>query len=196
MQREYPWKTKEALLEVINVLSSRKIRWVLIGSTASYLHGLDIMPRDLDILVDLERVYEVDRLLASKFTIIRRVRQSSSELYSSHYGIFKVHDIRVEVMADLKIRREYGTLKLDFDEIYLYSKRIKVDRIYIRLIPLEWQLVAYVMIPGREKRVKAILALLRIRGVEEGALDSALQHAPVSVKNVVLRLLRDSGLLN
>jgi len=190
-----PENMRRTLLEIANTLSSGQIRWVLVGSTASYLHGLDIVPKDIDILVELKRVYEVDELLSSRFTVIRRVKESSDKLYSSHYGIFEIHNVKVEVMADLKIQRECGVLKLNFNEIYSYSKKIKINGTCIRLIPLEWQLVANIMIPDKERRVKAILALLKVKGIEKRILNSALHHAPDSVKNMVLKILGNSNLM-
>ncbi len=183
---------EKALLEVSDTLSSRGIRWVLVGSTASYLHGLEIAPKDLDIVVEAERVYEVDRLLASKFTVVRRVRYSSSGLYSSHFGVFSVHGVEVDIMADLEICREYGCLKLVFDEVYAHSKTVTVGGAHVRLTPLEWQLVANVMIPGKEERVKAILDALKTRGVNREALSSALKYAPVEVRNLVSEIIREA----
>lgn len=192
---DLPENIRKVLLKIASILSSKRIKWVLVGSTASHLHGLNIVPKDIDILVELKRVYEVDELLASRLNIIRRVKQSSDRLYSSHYGVFEAHNVKVEVMADLKMRREYGVLKLDFDEIYSFSKEIKVNGVCIRVIPLEWQLVANLMIPGKERRVKAILTLLKVKGIEREVLDSVLRHASVDVKDIVLKLLRSSNLL-
>ncbi|MCD6369676.1 MAG: hypothetical protein J7L38_07785, partial [Thermoproteales archaeon] len=159
-----PQELERALLEVSDILSRTDIRWLLVGSTASYLNGLDVIPKDLDIIVEANRVYEVDRLFAANFLAVKRVKYSSSEIYSSHYGIFKVHGVKVKVMADLIICREDGCLKTVFEYLYSCSKRVKIKNATIRLVPLEWQLVANVMIPGKEKRVKDILVLLKTRG--------------------------------
>jgi len=51
------------------------------------------------------------------------------------------------------------------------------------------------MIPGKERRVKAILTLLKVKGIEREVLDSVLRHASVDVKDIVLKLLRSSNLL-
>jgi len=194
ISRSLPGNLEEVLLEVSGVLSGAGIRWVLVGGAASYLHGLDVEPRDLDVLVEEGRVYEADRLLASRFAVVRRVRYSSSRLYSSHYGVFVVRGVRVDVMADLEICGEHGCLKLAFDEVYAQSSVVEVGGAPVRLIPLEWQLVANAMIPGKEGRVRAILEALRARGVDRDALDSALSYAPAEVRGLVLGMLRSAGI--
>jgi len=89
-----PQELERALLEVSDILSRTDIRWLLVGSTARYLNGLDVIPKDLDIIVEANRVYEVDRLFAANFLAVKRIKYSSSEIYSSHYGIFKVHGVQ------------------------------------------------------------------------------------------------------
>ncbi len=54
-----------ALGEVSRVLSGMGVGWVLVGSFASCLNGVDVEPRDIDIVVEEGRVYEVGRVFSS-----------------------------------------------------------------------------------------------------------------------------------
>ena len=186
---ELPARLLDALTRLAAILSEKGVKWILAGSTASCLHGLSVEPRDIDIIVELERVYEVDKLLASKFTVVRRVAYSSTWLYSSHYGIFRAEGVNIEVMADLKICGKHGCLKTDFNDLYAHSRQIKINDVQARLAPLEWQLVTNLLIPGKEDRVKAILNALKIRGLDHNALNMALKHAPPEIKRVTLTLV-------
>ena len=59
----------------------------------------------------------------------------------------------------------------------------------LRVAPLEWQLVANLLIPGKEERVRKILGVLRARGVDTEVLDSVLSRAPPSLERRVSGLL-------
>jgi len=88
-----------------------------------------------------------------------------------------------------------GCMKLDFDTIYPQTSAVRVEDIEVRLLPLEWQLVANTMIPGKEKRVKAILELLSSKGYSRAALKSTLDAALNSVRKQVEELLRRTGIV-
>jgi len=78
--------------------------WVLAGSTASYLNGLDVKPKDLDILTDKENAYKIDEIFTEKFKVLRKMGYSETEIYASHFGRYKLRSIFVEVISDLKIK--------------------------------------------------------------------------------------------
>jgi len=185
-----PPRLERALLEISNALLKADAKWVLVGSTASYLNGLNLEPRDIDIIIEADKVYKVDEIFASEFQPIRRVRYSSSGVYSSHYGVFKVHNVEVEVMADLTICGDHGCLKVGFEDLYSHSKNVRVGEAIVKVAPLEWQLVANIMIPGKMERVKLILNVLKIRGVNIEVLSHVLKHAPANAKKRTIELIQ------
>ncbi len=185
-----PLELERALIEVSNTLLKVGARWVLVGSTASYLNGLSVKPRDIDIIVEADKIYRVDEVFASGFLPIRRVKYSSDGIYSSHYGVFKVYNVKVEVMAELTICREYGCLKVEFEDLYSYSKNIKIGENVVKIAPLEWQLVANIMIPGKTERVKIILNVLKTRGIDIEVLNNVLKHAPVKARKQAIELIQ------
>lgn len=55
-------KFKKAIKTIHKLMNENKIKWALIGSTNMQLQGMDINPRDLDIVVqlkDLEKMREI-----------------------------------------------------------------------------------------------------------------------------------------
>ncbi len=186
---ELPPRLKKALITVSETLARLGVRWVLVGSTASYLNGVEVEPKDIDIIVEADKVYEVDETLASSFRALRRVMYSSSKTYSSHYGVFEILGIKVEIMADLKICGEPGCLNVDFEELHRHSRNHRVGDENVKAAPLEWQLVANTLIPGKEKRIVKILEALRTRGMNTETLNSVLSHAPPKVRKKVSELL-------
>jgi len=194
-RKKLPRKLEKALILAPPALSEVGARWLLAGSTASFLNGLKVEPKDLDIIVETPKVYDADRVFAEHFKAERRVSYSSTGLYASHYGVFEINGVNVDLMAELEICCPEGCMKLYFDTIYPQASRVRVGGIGVRLLPLEWQLVANTMIPGKEKRVKAILELLSSEGYSRVALKSALDAAPNRVRKQVEELLRRAGIV-
>lgn len=187
--RSLPPRLAEALSRVSRILTEVSVRWVLVGSTASYLNDVEVKPKDIDIIVKADKVYEVDKVFASSSRVLRRVKYSSSSLYSSHYGVFEILNVKVEIMADLKICGEPGCLEVDFEELYRCSRSLRVGNVNIKVAPLEWQLVANTLIPGKKERIMKILEALRTKGVDTEILNSVLSRAPPKVRRRVLELL-------
>ena len=187
-----PSRLEKALRIVSKTLSEIGARWVLVGSTATCLNGVRVQPKDIDVVVESGKAYEVDTVFASHFRVLRRVKYSSNEIYSSHYGVFEILGVKVEVMADLKICGEPGCLKVEFEGLYRYSKSLRLENTGLRIAPLEWQLVANTLIPGKEKRVAKILEGLRTKGVNAEILDNVLNKAPQEIKKHVIELLRNT----
>jgi hypothetical protein len=184
-----PPKLEKALIEISNSLTRADIRWVLVGSTATCLNGLNVKPEDIDIIIEREKVYEVDRLFASKFHPVRRVKYGSTSVYSSHYGVFMVYNVKVEIMADLTICGENGCLEVVFEDLYSCSRHIKVGKALVKVAPLEWQLVTNIMIPGKESRVKTILNDLKSRGMDTELLNHLLKNIPQKARMQAMRLI-------
>jgi len=185
-----PLEFKKVLSYVSRALSEINVRWVLVGSTASYLNGVKVEPKDIDIIVETDKIYEVDKVFSSNFHVLRRVKYSSSKVYSSHYGIFKALNVKIEVMADLKICGEMGCLKVEFEKLYRYSRVLKMEDVEVRIAPLEWQLVANIIIPKKEKRIVKILETLKIKGVDIDILNDILSSVPPEIKRQTLKLLK------
>jgi len=185
---------ENVLYNISSVLSKMRIAWILVGSTASCLNGVNVKPKDIDIIVKTEDVYVVDRIFASAYSVLRRVKYSSNGVYSSHYGIFETQGVKIEVMADLKICGELGCLDVDFEELYSLSRRIELRDTSLRVAPLEWQLVANTLIAGKEERIEKILGVIVNRGINTKTLELVLNKAPLGVRKYIIKLLKEKGI--
>jgi predicted nucleotidyltransferase len=47
-------------------LENQKIKWVLVGSTSLALQGVNIKPKDIDILTDDEGVFKFNEIFKAK----------------------------------------------------------------------------------------------------------------------------------
>lgn len=81
----------------------REVLWAVDGSTALALQGVDLVPEDLDVLTDIEGAYAIARRL-EKF-VVKPVSFGETDRYSSHFGVFSIGGIRVEVMGNLRVFR-------------------------------------------------------------------------------------------
>ena len=72
--------------------------WALTGSAAFALRGMDLTPRDIDLVTDRSGACRVGRLL--KDGCLRPVSPSWSRYVRSHFGQFEVAGVKVDVMGD------------------------------------------------------------------------------------------------
>lgn len=101
-------------VEVIKLISENipsNIKWAIDGSTSLALQGIDVIPRDIDILTDHEGAIRIQESL-KKYNVVP-ISHSSNEKYDSYFGTFKVKGIKVEVMGDLRVFRsgKWSTLQ-------------------------------------------------------------------------------------
>jgi predicted nucleotidyltransferase len=143
-------------INVLKTLHSRldeaDIIWVIGGSLALVLEGLNITPRDIDLFTDKEGAYKIEELFAE--FLVRNVSFSTKDNVRSHYGALNIDGIEVEIIGFIEFQNEdgtwYGGRKLED------VKRIfKLDNIEIPLMKLESQLRGYKRI-GRKSRIRMI----------------------------------------
>jgi len=90
----------KALKILIKRLSNKKINWALIGSTNLAIQSVNIKAHDIDILTDKEGAFKINKAL--KRFEIKAVRYKESERFCSYYGLFKINNINIEIMGDIK----------------------------------------------------------------------------------------------
>jgi hypothetical protein len=142
--------------------------WALVGSTASVLQGLpDYQPPDIDLATTMSGAYIMSGCIGGAGGTLRPVSYSVRLPYASHFGIFEVKGVKVEVMGELVIRCNDGVIDLS-DHWARWSDEVRVielDGMHIPVVPLEWQAVANALL-GRQDRVDATAAYLREHGFD------------------------------
>ena len=93
-------------VEVLKLISENipsNIKWAVDGSTSLALQGIDVTPRDIDILTDHEGAIRIQESL-KRYNVVP-ISHSSNEKYDSYFGTFKMKSIKVDVMGDLRVFR-------------------------------------------------------------------------------------------
>ena len=79
--------TEREIVEALKVITRRlrdaKIKWVLVGSTSLALQGVDVSPKDIDILTDKDGAFEINKLL--KEYEVKSVQFKTSDLFESFF---------------------------------------------------------------------------------------------------------------
>jgi hypothetical protein len=142
--------------------------WALMGSTASVLQGLDgYSPPDIDLVTTMHGAYIMEGCVGNTGATLRQVGYSVAAPYASHFGIFEVLDVKVEVMGDLIIRCDDGLIDAS-EHFARWSDKVRLvhfDDYHLPVVPLEWQIVANVLL-RRPERSRPIAELLLARGYD------------------------------
>jgi hypothetical protein len=151
--------------------------WALMGSLASVLQGMpDYVPPDIDLVTTTKGAYVMEGAIGTIASAIRPVSLSTGGPYTSHFGIFEVNGIKVEVMGDLIIKCEDGMLRAE-DHWEKWSERVRVLHfrgLHIPVIPLEWQVIANAML-HRPDRVAGCAKQLLAAGYNREYLDEIMK---------------------
>ena len=150
--------------------------WAVMGSTASVLQGIcNYTPPDIDLVTTRDGAYIMSGSIGGLGATVRPVGYSESDRYASHFGIFEVLGMRVEVMGDLVIRVADG--HIDATEHFArWSDKVRLNHFeghHIPVVPLEWQIVANVLL-GRPERSTGIADYLLEHGFDRAYLEALL----------------------
>jgi len=154
------------ILKIINQkLKNQKIRWVLVGSASLVLQGVKIKSKDIDILTDKEGAFKINKLL--KKYEVKPIKFGESNMFQSYLGEFRINEIKVEVMGNLKekIKGKWS----DFSQRLISPKVIKIKGMDLPVSPLKKQLDSYKNL-GREKdsiRVQKIKEAINLRATAD-----------------------------
>ncbi len=103
---EVHWDDSETVLDALLLISSRldstDVVWALTGSLGHALQGVPVEVHDIDLQTDESGAYAVERSLSEY--AVRPVAHSQGERIRSHFGVFEVRGVRVEVMGALQKR--------------------------------------------------------------------------------------------
>jgi hypothetical protein len=153
--------------------------WAVMGSTASVLQGIpNYTPPDIDLVTTRDGAYIMSGSIGGLGATMRQVSYSESERYASHFGIFEVLGVKVEVMGDLVIRVADGVIDAT-QHFARWSDKVRLihfENHHIPVVPLEWQLVANVLL-SRPERSTGIAEYLLAHGFDRAYLEALLADA-------------------
>lgn len=99
-------KIKSALLYICCCLEEYDLLWALTGSTNFNIQGINIDINDIDVQTDENSAYKFEKIF--KKHIVKPVVFSSTDKIRSHFGVFEINDVKVEVMGDIQKRLPNG----------------------------------------------------------------------------------------
>lgn len=150
--------------------------WALMGSLASVLQGMpDYTPPDVDLVTTTKGAYVMEGCIGQYGATIHPVSLSTGGPYTSHFGIFEVDGVKVEVMGDLIIQCDDGSLHAE-DHWSKWSEKVRVlhyRSMHIPVVPLEWQIVANALL-RRPERVGGCARRLLDAGYDREYLETLL----------------------
>lgn len=169
-------RTIEALKTIKERIGEEDIRWVIVASTSLALQGVDIEPKDIDILTDKEGAFQINILLKEYET--KPVSFGRFDPFRSYFGKFEINGIGVEVMGDLETRINDRWVRIShrLNE----PKVIKLGDFNIPVSCLQEHLEAYVTI-GRENdkiKIEKIRETLREDEPMKSRSEQPLEHPP------------------
>lgn len=183
-------EVRDALRAVLHAIIPSMFKsqqpWALMGSTASVLQGIpDYIPPDIDITTTMEGAYIMEGAIGHIGAAIRPVGFSVREPYASYFGIFEVQGVKVEVMGDLIIKYRDGLIDVK-DHWSRWSDKVRVlhfDNMHVPVIPLEWQLVANMLLE-RPERTSGISKFLLQYGYDHHYLDALLADRQLGSRTI------------
>ena len=124
---------------IVEEFEKYKFKWVVAGSLSLALQGVDVTPKDIDIITTKDVALQLNTLW--KEYIVREVSYGETSHYRSYFGIFRISGVNVEVMGDLEERRNDKWVSLMHR--LQNPTIITINNIKVPVSPLEDQLESY-----------------------------------------------------
>jgi hypothetical protein len=154
-----PISFQDALRQICIRLQGFPALWAITGSLGFWLHGMSVMPADIDLQTTAGGAYQMEKRLGGRE--LKKVSYSQSETIRSHYGALELEGVTVEIMGAVEKRRPDGTWKSpsDLNEVMEWvvwrGERLPT-------LSLQHELEAYRLL-GRDDRAADIARFLRAR---------------------------------
>ncbi len=177
------------LKKIIEQLDEQKIKYGVGGSLLLFLHGIVDDFHDLDFILDIQNICKVDKILSH---MGKKELFTTNNIYKTQVFIeYKVDDVEIDLMANLRVKHDNGLFNLLFDEITL-GKDFFVGNFLVKTTNLEDWFVIYSLVPDRHKEANLIMKHLNKNGVKEEALTRYLNIGlPISLEVQISNLLQN-----
>ena len=144
----------DVLKKISSLLQGHGINWVVIGSTSLALQGVDIKPKDVDIISTKDDTFRISEILKEYET--KPPEFGKTHLFESYMGVYTIDRIKVEVMGDLRMKA--GDEWVSLSERLVSPIIIEIDDMPIPVSSLKDQIVSYEKLgrPKDSERVRKI----------------------------------------
>lgn len=144
------------LRKIYSLLKNSQIDWALTGSLGFVLHGIEVDVHDIDIQTDERGAYGIGRILARYE--LESVHFVCSERIRSHFGVFEMDGIRVEIMGALQKLGNAQTWEAPVD-VNAHKCFIDVEGMQVPVLSIEYEYQAYLNM-GRVEKAEILLKWL------------------------------------
>lgn len=152
-----PERIVQVLRVICPILNDARVEWAVSGSLALALHGLPVVPKDIDIQTDRVGAEQMAQLLAEHL-VYPPGMHLGVRLVRSYLARFKVEGLEVEAMGNLEFQSPDGRWNPAPD---FRRKRSVVDYLglSIPVVSLEflWAFYTQLQRPGRAALIEAKL---------------------------------------
>lgn len=146
-------------LQLAQLLNDAEISWGFGGSCLLHYLGLEIMPRDLDVVVAYRDVERARLAIEAAGAELLEEKCSDNEYLTKKFYTFDWNGVEVDFMASPGIRRDGLEFFMDFDTRGPW-KIIENEGVSLSLSdPNQW-LTYYSLMKGREIRVAMLKTYL------------------------------------
>ena len=142
----------EALHILYSPLEAADLQWAITGSLGLALHGMNLEIHDIDIQTNKNGAYAFGKLF-SEYTITPTYYRASDRI-RSHFGVFGINDVQVEVMGDLQKLLPDQTWEMPI-RVRENSDLVTFDGMQLPVISLAHEYQAYKTL-GRHEKAKKI----------------------------------------
>lgn len=143
----------DTLSYIGDILSKKKISWIVGGSIVLNYYGLTEIVNDIDLIVDIKDFEKVKSIFS---TIGEFEELPKKGIYKTEgYIKCKINRVDIDIMSNFKIIHYKGVYEYLLDQNSI-SKAIEINNVEIPLGSLEDWYEIYKVIPGREEKVQLI----------------------------------------
>lgn len=189
-RRAYPGKYA-ALSQVARILEG--VPHMMVGSTAAFLHGLDLVPKDIDLVTTAEGAREAHERLKGFSVQPLAFRETST--YASHLGIYRVNGVPVEVMGDLLVRRPRVEYRIPVTPLALGKATVlEGEGFRVVLAPVEDEVISAAVVEAGKHRDR-LPHWLRVHLLDHRYLEARMVEMgiPQNLREVVRREINHEG---
>lgn len=141
--------------EVVSLFNENGIVWGFGGSCLLNALGVDIQPRDLDLVVRLDCIERAKDLLLANGAELLEEKPSNNTYLTKKFYTLKWQSCEIDLMADAGIQKNGEVFRLGFEEKGPWAVVMWKDMKVYLTSPFDWK-IYYAMMEGREKRVSEI----------------------------------------
>lgn len=108
---------EEQLLTIAKTLNGQDVFWALGGSSLLYYTGLDVNPRDLDIVIDLQDIEVAHQLLIGLGAVPQKDPHENDGTYlTEKFYIFDWNGLEIDLMANPGVCKDKGIYHFRFNK--------------------------------------------------------------------------------